>query len=236
MICRRKRLQFIVYNRGVVMLKEIKKYIKLIVGFFICSIGIVMILNSNLGLSPWDVLNQGLNVKFGMTLGEANIIVGIVVILIGLFFKQPLGSGTILNVILVGIFIDYIIRIDFIPKGNTYLIQGLIFTSGMIIFSFGCYMYISAGLGCGPRDGLMVVFTKRTGLPLGTVRFIMEFFAMSAGFILGGKVFIGTALFSLIAGYMIQLYFKFFKEDVKSIEHRSIFKEIKMLKNYLLTK
>lgn len=215
------------------MKNEIKKYTKLIVGLFLCAVGIVTILNSNLGLSPWDVLNQGLNIKFGITLGQANIIVGVIVILIGLLFKQPLGSGTILNVTLVGVFIDYIMYLDFIPKGNTYLVQGLIFIVGMIIFSLGCYMYISVGLGCGPRDGLMVVFTKKTGLSLGTVRFIMEFLAMSAGFLLGGRVFIGTALFSITAGYMLQFYFKLFKEDVKAIEHRSVFKEIKMLKNYL---
>lgn len=216
------------------MKREILKYIKLIVGLMLCSVGIVAILNSNLGLSPWDVLNQGLNFKLGITLGQANIIIGIIVIGIGLYFKQPLGSGTILNVTLVGIFIDFLIYLDIIPKGHTYFTQGLIFAIGMIIFSLGCYMYISTGLGCGPRDGLMVVFTKKTGLPLGTVRFIMEFLAMSAGFLLGGKVFIGTAVFSLTAGYMVQFYFKLFKVDVKKIEHRSIFTEIKMLRNAII--
>ena len=78
------------------MEKEIKKYIKLMSGLILCSFGIVSILNADLGLSPWDVLNQGINKQIGITLGQANIAVGLVVIFIGLYFKQPLGSGTIL--------------------------------------------------------------------------------------------------------------------------------------------
>ena len=206
------------------MEKEIKKYIKLISGLILCSFGIVSILNADLGLSPWDVLNQGINKQVGITLGQANIAVGLIVIFIGLYFKQPLGSGTILNVTFVGLFVD--------PWGDTYLKQALLFIEGIIIFSLGSYMYISTGCGCGPRDGLMVVFTKMTGLSLGRVRLCLELFALTAGYFLGGKVGIGTAAFSLTAGYIIQFFFKIFKEDVKKIEHRSIVAEIKMLKKY----
>ena len=214
------------------MEKEIKKYIKLISGLILCSFGIVSILNADLGLSPWDVLNQGINKQIGITLGQANIAVGLVVIFIGLYFKQPLGSGTILNVTFVGLFVDLFIYLDIIPWGDTYLKQALLFIEGIIIFSLGSYMYISTGCGCGPRDGLMVVFTKMTGLSLGRVRLCLELFALTAGYFLGGKVGIGTAAFSLTAGYIIQFFFKIFKEDVKKIEHRSIVTEIKMLKKY----
>lgn len=215
------------------MKKEVLKYVKLISGLIFCAFGIVSILNSNLGLSPWDVLNQGLNKQIGITLGQANIIVGLIVILIGLYFKQPLGSGTILNVTLVGLFIDLFIYLNIIPWGDTYIKQAMLFIGGIIIFSLGSYMYISAGCGCGPRDGLMVVFTKMTGLPLGRIRLSLEVMALTIGYFLGGKVGIGTAAFSLTAGYIIQFFFKLFKDDVKKIEHRSIISEIKMLKNYI---
>ncbi len=214
------------------MKKEVLKYIKVMTGIIICAFGIVSILNSNLGLSPWDVLNQGINKQFGITMGQANIAVGLIVILIGLYFKQPLGSGTILNVTFVGIFIDIFMYMEIIPWGDTYLKQALLFAEGITVFSLGSYMYISAGCGCGPRDGLMVVFTKMTGLPLGRIRLYLEVFALTVGYFLGGKVGIGTALFSLGAGYIIQFFFKLFKDDVKNIEHRSIISEIKMLKAY----
>lgn len=218
------------------MKKEILKYIKLMTGLIICAFGIVSILNSDLGLSPWDVLNQGLNKQIGITMGQANIGVGIIVILIGLYFKQPLGSGTILNVTFVGIFIDLFMFANIIPWGDTPIKQFLLFTEGIIVFALGSYMYISAGCGCGPRDGLMVVFTKKTGLSMGTIRLCLEVFALTVGYFLGGKVGIGTAVFSLGAGYLIQFFFKIFKEDVKKIEHRSIINEIKTFRAYVIKK
>lgn len=215
------------------MKDEILKYIKVTIGVILCALGIVMIFNADLGLSPWDVLNQGINIQSGITLGQANILVGIVVILIGIYFKQPIGSGTIINVALVGTFVDIFMFLDFLPWGDTVLKQIFLFGMGEIVFALGSYMYISGGCGCGPRDGLMVVFTKKTGLSMGMVRLCLEVSALTAGYFLGGKVGVGTALFSLGTGYVIQFFFKMFKQDVKKIEHRSLIKEFKMLREYI---
>ena len=215
------------------MKDEVLKYIKVTIGVILCALGIVMILNADLGLSPWDVLNQGINIQSGITLGQANILVGIVVILIGIYFKQPIGSGTIINVALVGTFVDIFMFLDFLPWGDTVLKQIFLFGMGEIVFALGSYMYISGGCGCGPRDGLMVVFTKKTGLSMGMVRLCLEVSALTAGYFLGGKVGVGTALFSLGTGYVIQFFFKMFKQDVKKIEHRSLIKEFKMLREYI---
>lgn len=215
------------------MKDEILKYIKVTIGVILCALGIVMIFNADLGLSPWDVLNQGINIQSGITLGQANILVGIVVILIGIYFKQPIGSGTIINVALVGTFVDIFMFLDFLPWGDTVLKQIFLFGMGEIVFALGSYMYISGGCGCGPRDGLMVVFTKKTGLSMGMVRLCLEVSALTAGYFLGGKVGVGTALFSLGTGYVIQFFFKMFKQDVKKIEHRNLIKEFKMLREYI---
>lgn len=215
------------------MKDEVLKYIKVTIGVILCALGIVMILNADMGLSPWDVLNQGINIQSGITLGQANILVGIVVILIGIYFKQPIGSGTIINVALVGTFVDIFMFLDFLPWGDTVLKQIFLFGMGEIVFALGSYMYISGGCGCGPRDGLMVVFTKKTGLSMGMVRLCLEVSALTAGYFLGGKVGVGTALFSLGTGYVIQFFFKMFKQDVKKIDHRSLIKEFKMLREYI---
>ena len=215
------------------MKDEVLKYIKVTIGVILCALGIVMILNADMGLSPWDVLNQGINIQSGITLGQANILVGIVVILIGIYFKQPIGSGTIINVALVGTFVDIFMFLDFLPWGDTVLKQIFLFGMGEIVFALGSYMYISGGCGCGPRDGLMVVFTKKTGLSMGMVRLCLEVSALTTGYFLGGKVGVGTALFSLGTGYVIQFFFKMFKQDVKKIEHRSLIKEFKMLREYI---
>ena len=94
------------------MKREVFKYSKLMLGLLLCSLGVVTILNSNLGLSPWDVLNQGLNRTIGITLGEANLLVGAVVVFVSIFLKQPIGSGTIINFLLVGVFIDMYMFLD----------------------------------------------------------------------------------------------------------------------------
>nr|WP_307775607.1 hypothetical protein [uncultured Cetobacterium sp.] len=215
------------------MKKELLKYLKLLIGLVICALGIVTILNSNLGLSPWDVLNQGLNKNLGITLGEANLLIGIFVVSFSLILKQPIGSGTILNLLLVGVFIDTVMYLDFIPKGTNIVSKILILAVGIVIFSYGCYTYISTGLGCGPRDGLMVILTKKTKYSLSQIKTTIEIVALSLGFMLGGTVGLGTVVSSLCVGPLIQLFFKLNNRDIKSLEHRSVIKEIGYVKEYI---
>ncbi|MBC2850180.1 hypothetical protein H5J22_01710 [Cetobacterium sp. 8H] len=212
------------------MKKEILKYLKLMLGLIFCAVGVVTILNSNLGLSPWDVLNQGLNRVLGVTLGQANLLVGAFVVLFSIFLKQPIGSGTILNFLTVGIFIDLCIYIDFLPKGDSLLEKIVILILGIGIFSYGCYFYISTGLGCGPRDGLMVVLTKRMKYPLWKIKTCIEIVALGLGYFLGGTVGIGTVISSLCVGPLIQFFFKLNNQDIKTLEHRSVVSEILILK------
>lgn len=129
------------------MKQEILRYLKLVLGLLLCALGVVTILNSNLGLSPWDVLNQGLNRSIGITLGEANLLVGAVVVLLSMFLKQPIGSGTVINFLLVGIFIDMYIYLDVVPKGDMLLKKIFILAVGILIFSYGCYVYQSKEIG-----------------------------------------------------------------------------------------
>lgn len=218
------------------MKKEVLKYLKLISGLILCAIGIVTILNSNLGLSPWDVLNQGLNRLFGITLGEANLFVGAFVVLFSILLKQPIGSGTVLNLLLVGIFIDTCMYLDFLPKSDNIIFRICLLVVGIIIFSYGCYLYISTGMGCGPRDGLMIILTKKTKYSLSQIKTVIEIVALSTGFILGGFVGVGTIISSLCVGPLIQFFFKINNKDVKELEHRSIFFEMKSLKNYISKK
>ncbi|MCQ8213018.1 hypothetical protein NON08_10840 [Cetobacterium somerae] len=216
------------------MKHELLKYLKLMIGLLLCALGVVTILNSNLGLSPWDVLNQGLNKTIGITLGEANLLVGAFVVLFSIFLKQPIGSGTIINFLLVGVFIDMYIYLDIIPKGDLLLKKIIILIVGILIFSYGCYVYISTGLGCGPRDGLMVILTKKSKYPLWKIKTCIEIVVLSFGYILGGTIGIGTVISSLCVGPLIQYFFKINSQDIKKLEHRSIISEFKILKRKVL--
>lgn len=218
------------------MKKEIFRYVKLMVGIALAALGVVTVISSNFGLSPWDVLNQGLNKVLGITHGQANILVGSFALLISLYYKQPLGMGTVLNYIFIGVFIDLYMYLDFIPKGDLLLSKIFIHFSGMLIFSLGIVLYISSGLGCGPRDGLMVVFTKRTRFSVGTIKTFTEIAALSMGWVLGGFVGIGTMISTLSIGYIIQFFFKVAKVDVKQVYHRSLSEELSLFKNLLFQK
>lgn len=216
------------------MKQEILKYLKLMLGLLLCALGVVTILNSNLGLSPWDVLNQGLNRTIGITLGEANLLVGAFVVLFSIFLKQPIGSGTVINFLLVGVFIDMYINLDIIPKGDVLLKKILILIIGILIFSYGCYVYISTGLGCGPRDGLMVILTKKSSYPLWKIKTCIEIVVLGLGYILGGTIGVGTVVSSLCVGPLIQYFFKLNSQDIKKLEHRSLISEFKFLKGKVL--
>lgn len=216
------------------MKQEILKYLKLMLGLLLCALGVVTILNSNLGLSPWDVLNQGLNRTIGITLGEANLLVGAFVVLFSIFLKQPIGSGTVINFLLVGVFIDMYIYLDIIPKGDVLLKKILILIIGILIFSYGCYVYISTGLGCGPRDGLMVILTKKSSYPLWKIKTCIEIVVLGLGYILGGTIGVGTVVSSLCVGPLIQYFFKLNSQDIKKLEHRSLISEFKFLKGKVL--
>lgn len=217
-----------------IMKREVFKYSKLMLGLLLCSLGVVTILNSNLGLSPWDVLNQGLNRTIGITLGEANLLVGAVVVFVSIFLKQPIGSGTIINFLLVGVFIDMYMFLDIVPKGDLLFKKIAILIIGILIFSYGCYVYISTGLGCGPRDGLMVVLTKKSKYPLWKIKTCIEVVVLSIGYFLGGAVGVGTIISSICVGPLIQYFFKMNNQDIKLLEHRSVIREFQFLKRKVL--
>lgn len=135
------------------MKNKLLKFFRLIAGFIFCASSTIFMLNSNLGLSPWDVFHQGISRLTGITIGQASIIIGILFVIIGMCFGQRLGIGTILNMILVGQFIDLIMYLNIIPEATNMITGILMMIIGMLLMGYGCYLYISCGLGCGPRDG-----------------------------------------------------------------------------------
>lgn len=213
------------------MKKEIKRYTKFMLGIIFCSLGIILILKSHLGLAPWDVLNQGINRTTGITIGRSNTLVGLIAMAISLKYKQPMGSGTILNLFLVGEFMDVFNKLfESIPTDNfSYLIKLLIFVVGVICFSYGCFLYIREGVGCGPRDGLLVALAKATPYSVSTVKSFLEASALLLGYFLGGTVGIGSIIFTVTVGPVMQFFFKIHSVDIKEVYHRSIKEELKIL-------
>lgn len=218
------------------MKNELLKYIKLFLGFFICSLGIVIIIRSNLGFSPWDVLHQGISKVGDITIGQASILVGILVITLDVFLGEQIGSGSIFNIIFIGSFMDLILFSKVIPLSHNPLIGVPMMFMGLFILGIGCYLYISTGFGCGPRDALMVALTKKTNFSVRFIRSTIEITVLVIGYFLGGYVGAGTVITAVFTGSFIQYVFKIFDFDVKLVTHRNIKDEVILLKTYILKK
>jgi uncharacterized membrane protein YczE len=203
---------------------------RLFMGLFLYAIGIVFTINANLGLSPWDVFHQGLSKLTGITMGQASMLIGLTIIILDWVLGERVGVGTICNMLFIGIFMDFLMLNHLIPVFHNLIAKVLMMFLGMFIIGIASYFYISAGLGSGPRDGLMVALTKRTSKSVRFIRNSIELTVLVIGYFLGGTIGVGTLVMVLGGGYFVQFAFKLFKFDVKKVQHRFIDDDIKRLK------
>ena len=206
---------------------------RLFLGLFLYAVGIVMTINAKLGLGPWDVFHQGLSLTIGITMGQASIAMGIIIVIINYFVGEKLGWGTLSNMLFIGIFMDILMLNNLIPIYKNILFQVMMMLGGMFVIGLASYFYIGAGLGAGPRDGLMVLLTKKTGKSVRFVRNCIEITVLIAGYFLGGFVGVGTIIIALGIGYFVQLVFKLFSFDVKAVKHRYVEDDIRFIKELL---
>jgi uncharacterized membrane protein YczE len=169
----------------------------------------VLILESRLGLSPWDVLNQGLSKHTPLSFGMANVAVGLAVLLLAWSLGGPPGVGTVGNAVLVGSFIQGLTSIgalaDLAHHGLSIRIPLL--ALGISLIGPASALYIGADLGAGPRDTLMLVGSRRTGARVGIVRAGIELAALAGGIVLGGTFGVGTVAFALLVGPVVESSF-----------------------------
>ncbi len=216
------------------MKKNILSIIRLFSGLFICAVGIVMTINANLGLGPWDAFHQGLSKITGLTMGRAHIITGITLVVVDSLLGEKLGWGTLCNMLFIGIFMDILMLKNLIPTFNSFLPSLIMMLLGSFVLGFGSYLYISVGLGSGPRDGLVVALTKKTNKSVGLVKNATELAVLIIGYLFGGTVGIGTFIMAITGGYSLQLAFKIVKFNVNEVEHRFIEDDINFIKTKLM--
>ena len=216
------------------MKKIVLTFTRLFIGYFVCAIGMVMTINANLGVAPWDVLHQGIGNVTGLTLGKANIMVGLTIIIIDIILGQNIGWGTIFNMTTIGVFIDFLMSNKLIPIFDSFLPSLLMMIVGMLILGYGVFIYIGAGYGAGPRDGLMVALTTKTKKSVRFVKNSVEILVLTVGYLLGGSVGIGTALMSILGGYFFQFAFKTVNFNVSEVKHRWIKDDINFIKERLV--
>jgi uncharacterized membrane protein YczE len=184
-----------------------RRLIQLFTGLVLYGISDSMLLLAGLGVDPWDVLHQGLARRTGVPTGTWAIIVGVVVLLLWIPLRQRPGIGTLCNVVVVGAVIDAVLAT--VSPPHSLPVQAAVMVSGVVLNGVATGLYIGAGLGPGPRDGLMTGFAAR-GHSLRLVRTCIEITVLAAGWLLGGTVGVGTVVYAVCIGPLAHIFVPLF--------------------------
>ena len=181
------------------------RLLKLLLGLTAYGVSMVMMLQSDLGLMPWDVLHQGIALQGDWPMGRVTIAVSVVVLLLWIPIRQKPGFGTVCNAIVIGLVFDTVNGLigDRLLDA-TIATRMALMTGGILLNAVATAAYLGAHLGPGPRDGLMTGLVRRTGRSVRLVRTLIEGSVMVSGVLLGGTLGVGTIAYVLLIGPLIQ--------------------------------
>jgi len=175
----------------------------LIFGLSIFGIGEAFLVITGLGNSPWVVLSEGISIHTVLNIGESTFLVSLLVLLLWIPLRQKPGFGTLANIAVIAAAIEF--GLFFIPVVDNIFLKYFYILFGIALVGAGSALYITCGLGTGPRDGLMTGLHYKTGVRVGRVRLGIEIVAASTGAILGGSLGVGTLLFALLIGQSVAI-------------------------------
>ena len=184
---------------------SVARSLRLAIGLLLFGFGLGLVIMGDFGLLPWDVLHKGLAEQTPISIGVAMILIGVLLLAVLIFMKEPMGIGTIANVAFIGLILDATLAIGGEP--TNLAIRSICTITGPIIVGLGSGFYIGARFGPGPRDGLMTALGRR-GVTLWKARTCIEGSALIAGLILGGTVGWGTIWFVLAIGPSVQFFLR----------------------------
>ncbi|MGI1658704.1 MAG: YczE/YyaS/YitT family protein [Desulfitobacterium sp.] len=210
----------------------IKRIIYLLFGTSLLSVGIVMTMQANLGYAPWDVFHRGISDTIGMSIGNVSIVASIIICLFVVLLGEKLGFGTLVNIFVIGIFMDLLLSFEIIPEMQNFVSGLIMLIVGLFICAYSSYLYIASGFGAGPRDSLMVALERLTKLSVGVCRGTIEVLVCLMGWILGGPVGIGTIISAFGIGICVQIIFSWVKFDATSVKHETLNETIRNFKGF----
>lgn len=181
-----------------------RRLLQLYAGLALYGFSMAMVVRADLGLDPWDVLHQGLTHYLPLSFGMVTIVVGALVLLLWVPLRQWPGLGTVSNVVVIGLAADAGLAVLSTPDGLVG--RAVLMVTGIVLNGLAGAAYIGTHLGPGPRDGLMTGLSRRTGASLRLVRTGLEVSVLAVGFALGGTVGVGTVLYAVAIGPLVQLF------------------------------
>lgn len=182
---------------------HLERLLILIFGLTIFGLGDAFLIMSTLGNSPWTVLAEGISLNTPLNIGQSTFIISVFILLLWIPLRQKPGFGTLANIVVIATAIE--LGLHIIPSTENLSLQLFYIFFGITLVGFGSALYITCGLGTGPRDGLMTGLHYKTGVRVGRVRLGIEIIALSVGALLGGSLGIGTALFALLIGQSVAI-------------------------------
>ena len=180
-----------------------RRLTQLLVGLTLYGLSMSMVIRSGLGLFPWDVLHYGLAKHLPLTFGEVVIAVSFLVLLLWVPIRQAPGLGTLANAVLIGVVTDRVLAV--LAQPDALWLRIALLLGGVLLNGLATALYVGSQLGPGPRDGLMTGLHRRTGVSLRLVRTSLEVSVVVLGWLLGGVVGVGTVLYALAIGPLVQL-------------------------------
>ena len=199
-----------------------EKLARCITGLAFFGFGITLFLRANLGLAPWDIFHKGLSKKLDMSIGLVIVGVGLLLLLLWSPLRQRPGVGTILNALEIGFVVN--LTKPLVGEPDQLVMRTLMVIAGVLVIALGSALYIGAGLGSGPRDGLMLGLSKRSiaGRPISIrlARTVIELTVMVAGLFLGGSIGVGTLIFMFGIGPLVQQILPRFEMRLASDQKR----------------
>ncbi len=217
----------------------IKEYLK---RFFICALGLACFAIGNVfgihagsaGTNAWNTLALGISGTTSLSFGTVTLLISGLVVLIDIIFKGRIGFGTLMNAILISWFSDLFLAVfRFLPTAQNQLIGAALTIIGQTIISFSTILYMSAGLGCGPRDTLMVIIGNRfPKAPIGFIKFCMELIVMLIGVLLGAPFGLGTVLIMALQASIFQIACRVCRYDPRNHVHEDIFDTIRRITHH----
>lgn len=202
---------------------------RLVMGLFIYALGVVVQIKAHVGYAPWDIFHTGLASTLGLTLGQVSIGVGMIIVVVDILLKEKIGLGTFFNMFLIGLFIDLIMKLDFIPQSSSPWSGYPMLILGLFLLSFGLYFYMSSAFGAGPRDTLMVAIHRRLGVSVGLAKAMIEITVAFLGWRLGGMLGLGTVIAASLIGVVLQFVLRLMRFEPKNVTHETLKDTMRLL-------
>ena len=197
---------------------------------FVNGFGVYLTIQANIGAGPWDVLSIGISKTLGILYGDAAVAVSVTILIIDILMREPIGIAMFIDAVVVGKTVDLFNKLNVVPACDSVLVGIPVMIAGLVIMAYTQFTYMSASLGCGPRDTLLVGLAKRLKkLPIGVVSIALLSTSTLIGWLLGGPVGIGTVICALGTGPIMQLAFRTVRFDATSISHQRLRDSAKVL-------